>query len=225
LSRLNIHKKRLRGLYAITDERLIPGQHFSEAVELALQGGARIVQYRDKSADQEKRFQQASELRRLCEEYRAVAIINDDIELARAVNADGVHLGKDDISLSEARQLLGDNAIIGVSCYNDLSSAIKAERDTADYVAFGAMFSSSTKPEAVVAGPGIISQAKQQLSIPVCCIGGISMSNIHQLVENGADMTAVISELFSANNIQHAAEQLSQHFHLNYNSPAVSQVF
>lgn len=212
MSHLRIHNDRLRGLYAITDEKLIAAKDFSKAVELALQGGARIIQYRDKSTDQEKRFRQASELTRLCQQYSAIAIINDDIELAKAVNADGVHLGKDDVSLNQARKRLGDKAIIGVSCYNDLPAAIKAEQNTADYVAFGAMFSSSTKPEAVVAGPAIISQAKQQLSIPVCCIGGIALNNVAQLIQQGADMAAVISELFSANNIQHTTKQLSQHF-------------
>jgi len=212
LSNLNVHKDRLRGLYAITDEKLIPGENFIKAVELALQGGARIVQYRDKSADQEKRLQQASALCRLCKHYQAVAIINDDIELAKAVDANGVHLGKDDIAISKARQLLGDNAIIGVSCYNDVSLAITAEQLSADYVALGAMFASSTKPEAVIAGPDIIAKAKQQLSVPVCCIGGITVNNIHLLVQQGADMAAVISDLFSTSSIQHTAEQFSQHF-------------
>jgi thiamine-phosphate pyrophosphorylase len=209
---LNAHKDKLRGLYAITDETLIPGHQFSEAVELALQGGARIVQYRNKSTDQEKRYQQARELIRLCNQYQAVAIINDDIKLAKAVNADGVHLGKDDTSVSKARQLLGDNTIIGVSCYNNVSLAVTAEQNSADYVAFGAMFASSTKPEAVIAGPDIIAKAKQRLSIPVCCIGGVTVSNIHQLVQQGADMAAVISDLFASSNIQHTAKQFSQHF-------------
>ncbi len=181
MSRSKTHKDKLKGLYAITDEKLITKERFSETIELALQGGARIIQYRDKSNNPQKRFQQATILCSLCEQYQAVSIINDDIELAKAVNADGLHLGRNDISLSKARQILGDKTIIGISCYNNLSLAIKAEENTADYVAFGAMFSSPTKPQATVAGPDIISQAKQQLSIPVCSIGGITINNIHQI--------------------------------------------
>lgn len=202
----------LTGLYGITDEQLITEKHFSQKIESALQGGAKIIQYRDKSNDQQKRFQQASRLRSLCEQYQATCIINDDIELAKAVNADGVHLGKDDNSLSKARQILGDNAIIGISCYNNLSLAIEAEKNTADYVAFGAIFSSPTKPNATVAGLDIISSAKQQLSIPICTIGGITDENIQHVIKQGADMVAVISSLFSVLDIRYTAKNLSQYF-------------
>ena len=212
MSRSKTHKDKLKGLYAITDEKLITRQGFSEAVELALQGGARIIQYRDKSNNPQKRFQQATILCSLCEQYQAVSIINDDIELAKAVNAHGVHLGKDDASLTKARQTLGDNAIIGISCYNNLPLAINAEKNTADYVAFGAMFSSSTKPEAIKTNIDIISNAKRQLSIPVCAIGGITDKNIQQLIQQGVDMTAVISSLFASNDIKDTADSLSKHF-------------
>lgn len=206
------HADKLKGLYAITDERLIAETHFIEKVESALQGGARVIQYRDKSVNHQKRLKQARALRAICNQYQATLIINDDIELVRAVNADGVHLGKDDSQITEARQVLGDNCIIGISCYNDIDLAISAEKNTADYVAFGAMFSSPTKPEAVTANLEIISAAKQQLSIPVCVIGGITGNNIHQVIQQGADMTAVISSLFSADDIKHSAKKLSQHF-------------
>ena len=212
MSSSKAHKGKLKGLYAITDEKLITRQRFSEAVELALQGGARIIQYRDKSDNPQKRFQQASKLCTLCEQYQAVSIINDDIELTKAVNADGVHLGKADVSLTQARQILGDNAIIGISCYNDLTLAIEAEKNTANYVAFGAIFSSPTKPNANIAGLDIISKAKQQLSIPVCTIGGITNKNIQQIIQNGADMAAVINSLFSVDDIKHTAKELSGHF-------------
>jgi len=208
----NEHTGKLKGLYAITDEQLINEEHFSQAVELALQGGTRIIQYRDKSNNTQKRFQQASILRSLCEQYQAVFIINDDIELAKSVNAHGVHLGINDISLTTARVALGDNAIIGISCYNDLTRAIEAEKSGADYVAFGAMYPSLTKPTAVVAGLDILSKAKQQLSIPVCTIGGITDDNIQHVVEQGADMAAVISNLFSADDIKQTAKKLSSYF-------------
>jgi thiamine-phosphate pyrophosphorylase len=206
------HKDQLKGLYAITDENLISEQYFNQAVESALKGGAKIIQYRDKSSDQQKRLIQATALRLLCKRYEALCIINDDIELAKAIDADGVHLGKDDNSISQARKTLGDGAIIGVSCYNDLTLAIDAEKNTADYVAFGAIFSSTTKPDAIVAGLDIISQAKRQLSIPVCTIGGITKDNLQLVVQHGADMSAVISSLFSSSDILQSANRLSKHF-------------
>ncbi len=207
-----VTKDRLKGLYAITDERLIAEEDFSEAIEAALMGGASIIQYRDKSDNQHKRLQQARSLRELCTRYGATCIINDDIELAKAVAADGVHLGQDDAELAHARQSLGETAIIGISCYNDIELALTAETNSADYVAFGTMFSSPTKPDAVTAGPDIISQAKKQLSIPVCAIGGITTENIHQLVHHRADMAAVISCLFAAEDIKRRADILSLPF-------------
>jgi len=211
-----IHTHKLTGLYAITDENLIPEEHFSQTIELALQGGARIIQYRDKSNNQQKRLQQAGDLRSLCEHYQATFIVNDDIELARSVSADGVHLGKDDASILKARLALGNNAIIGVSCYNNIKLALEAEKNSATYVAFGAIFSSPTKSNAVVAGLEIISKAKQQLSIPVCTIGGITDENIQQVIQHGADMTAVISNLFSTDNVKHSAKELSQQFGIEH---------
>ena len=212
MTKRNAYKNKLKGLYAITDQQLITEEDFRQSVEAALQGGTRVIQYRDKSDNQNKRHQQASLLRALCHQYHAICIINDDIELARAVNAHGVHLGKNDFSLIHARQVLGENAIIGVSCYNDLNRAIEAENYNANYVAFGAIFSSSTKPDAKVAGLEIIAQAKQQLSIPVCTIGGITQENIQQVIQQGADMAAVISGIFSADDIKQATAVLSQFF-------------
>ena len=209
----NSHKEKLKGLYAITDQQLITEENFRASVEATLQGGTRIIQYSDKSNKQNKRLQQASLLRALCHQYHAICIINDDIELAKAVNAHGLHLGKDDLSLTIARQTLGVNAIIGVSCYNDLYRAIEAENNKADYVAFGAIFSSTTKPAANVAGLDIITKAKQQLSIPVCTIGGITQENIQQVIQQGADMAAVISGIFSSDDIKQSTTALSQFFY------------
>ena len=206
------HRHKLKGLYAITDQHLISASNFHRAVEQALQGGASIIQYRDKSNDRNKRLEQASTLCSLCHQYDALCIINDDIELAQAVEADGVHIGKDDQSLIHARETLGEYAIIGVSCYNDIGLALAAEKGSADYVAFGTMFSSPTKPDAVMATPNILSEAKRQLNIPVCGIGGITESNIHQLIQHNIDMAAVISCLFAADDIQQRARLLSQHF-------------
>ena len=205
-------KDRLKGLYAITDESLIAEEKFSETIEAALRGGASIIQYRDKSANQAKRLQQAAMLRELCNRYDATCIINDDIELAKAVAADGVHLGRDDTAISSARQELGADAIIGISCYDDIGLAVTAEQNSADYVAFGTMFSSPTKPDAVCAGPDTITQARKQLNIPICAIGGINESNILQLVNHHTDMAAVISSLFTADDIQQRARLMSRHF-------------
>lgn len=205
-------KYNLKGLYAITDERLISEENFSQTIEAALQGGVKIIQYRDKSKDIKKRQQQANDLRSLCTQYHALCIINDDVELATKVNADGVHLGKDDVDLSEARKKLGNDKIIGISCYNNIGLALAAQENSADYVAFGTMFSSPTKPDAICATPDIITRAKEQISIPICAIGGINEKNIPQLSKNHADMAAVISSLFSSNDIEHAARKLSKLF-------------
>ena len=199
----------LRGLYAITDETLIPESIFVATVEQALRGGATIIQYRDKSGNEAKRLEQASALRSLCGEYNACLIINDDIGLAKAVDANGVHLGEEDVSIEQARLMLGDDAIIGVSCYNQLQRAIVAQAAGADYVAFGAVFTSSTKPSARAANCELIHEAKSQLEIPVCAIGGIDKSNAAQVIDAGADMTALISGLFSEADIARTAKYLS----------------
>ena len=203
---------KLRGLYAITDEKLIPSSTFADTVELALKGGAALVQYRDKSWDNAKRLQQAKRLRALCSQYAAALIINDDVALAQTVNADGVHIGEDDASIKQARSALGDEAIIGVSCYNDLDRAKDAEGAGADYVAFGAMFSSSTKPNARAASYELIRRAKSQLGIPVCAIGGIDGHNATGVVVSGADMIAMINGLFAADDIAQTAEHVAAMF-------------
>jgi thiamine-phosphate pyrophosphorylase len=202
-------RSQLRGLYAITDETLIPKKKFTHTVEKTLQGSARIIQYRDKSCDKSKRLQQASELQTLCKKYNALLIINDDIELAQLVKADGVHLGKDDNSISTARSLLGEHAIIGISCYNQINLAIEAEKEGADYVAFGAIFSSDTKPDAQKASLRLLTEAKQQLTIPLCAIGGIDSSNAKQVFDAGADMAAVISALFAHSQVKTVSQQIT----------------
>ena len=195
----------LHGLYAITDERLLTDNNFVTHVELALAGGARILQYRDKTQQHDKRRQQADALRALCSRYDALFIINDDVELAHATGADGVHLGRDDSDIRSARARLGAGSIIGVSCYNRFDLAEQAVSQHADYIAFGAFFSSPTKPAAARAGIDLILRAKQQLPIPVCAIGGINLDNGATLVDAGADMLAVISGVFAAPDITERA--------------------
>jgi thiamine-phosphate pyrophosphorylase len=209
---LNSRNTQLGGLYVITDTALIPDEQFSECVAAVLRGGARIVQYRDKRDLPALRLELAKEMVRLCREHGAVSIVNDDIELAAQVGADGVHIGKDDAALSHVRERLGQGAIIGVSCYNRLDLALEAEQQGADYVAFGAFFPSRTKPNAVPASLDLLREAKVKLSIPVCAIGGINSQNASPLIAAGADMTAVISDVFAAPNIEASAQRLSSLF-------------
>ena len=207
-----MNKDLLRGLYAITDERLMAESDFLSKAELALLGGARLIQYRDKSTDTDKRLHQATALKQLCEQKGSLLIINDDIELAHTVQAHGVHLGKDDTSIAKARQQLGSHSVIGVSCYDQLDLALAAEKAGADYVAFGAFFASPTKPDAQTASLELLKIAKQQLHTPICCIGGITVNNADTLIEQGADMTAVISDLFSSDDIQTTASHIARLF-------------
>jgi len=199
--------KNLYGLYAITNHHDLGVQQLVEDVESALIGGARIIQYRDKSGKSEQRHSEAKALAKLCTRYSIPLIINDDITLAHEIGAQGVHLGKDDNALCEARELLGANAIIGISCYNDLNQAITAEQNGANYVAFGRFFPSANKPNAVQAYPELLEEAKQRLRIPIVAIGGITPENGPPLINAGADMLAVIEGVFSQPNIKDASKR------------------
>ncbi|HFC93327.1 MAG TPA: thiamine phosphate synthase [Leucothrix mucor] len=199
----------MKGLYAITES---DSNNLLKNVRLALQGGVSILQYRNKNADIAQKITEATALLSLCQEYNVCFIINDDIQLAKQVRADGVHLGRDDGSISEARDVLGDNAIIGVTCYQDIERAVEAEKSGANYVAFGSFFASPTKPNAPRADIKLLQQARVQLSLPICCIGGITLQNADRLIEHGADMVAVISSLFAAEDIKQTARQFSAGF-------------
>lgn len=190
--------KSLHGLYVITDQQLMPTERFYGMAEAALSAGARLIQYRDKSRDADKRLEQARQLRQLCTQYNALLIINDDIELTIKCEADGIHIGKDDAPLSEVRKQLGTEHIIGVSCYDDSDLARQAIKHGADYIAFGSFFGSQIKPDAPRASTQLITQIKSTHSTPVCCIGGINRENCNDLINQGADMLAVISDVFAA---------------------------
>jgi thiamine-phosphate pyrophosphorylase len=202
----------LYGLYVITPTAELANDHLLHDVELALKGGARIVQYRDKSRDSARRLHQAQQLLSLCNQHGATFIVNDDVELAAAVQAHGVHLGGEDVPLPQARQRLGVEAIIGASCYNRLELAIHAQQQGADYVAFGRFFPSRTKPHAVPAKIDMLRQAKEQLHIPIVAIGGITAQNGAQLIAAGADMLAVVDAVFAQQDIVTAARQLADCF-------------
>lgn len=202
----------LRGLYAIADTRLLKGEQLVTAVENALLGGARIIQYRDKRSDRHTREKHASHLLQICRASGCPLIINDDIELALQINADGVHLGRADCNITEARARLGQDKLIGASCYDSLDRARQARNDGADYVAFGCFFPSRTKPDAVKVHPDILTQASTQLSVPRVAIGGITVENGAQLIKAGADMLAVIQGVFGQPDVLQAACHLSALF-------------
>ena len=193
------------GLYAITDSRLLTRGTLIEQVSLAIDGGAVLIQYREKCLPREIRSRQAQALATLCRERDIPLIINDDIELAAACGASGVHLGQDDVPVSQARRRLGRQAIIGVSCYNQLERAHAAAGTSASYVAFGRFFSSNTKPGAVQALPALLTQARRKIRLPIVAIGGITPENGGGLIHAGADLLAVIHGVFGQSDIRAAA--------------------
>ncbi len=207
-----MRNQKLEGLYAITDTRLAAGTDLTAQVKLALEGGARIIQYRDKTSSAEERLETAVAIRTLCREHHALFIVNDDLDLAIQSHADGIHLGRDDTDPTAARERLGEDAIIGVSCYNDLPRALAAQEAGVDYIAFGRFFPSNTKPEAVQADVELLHRARPRLTIPIVAIGGITPENGGSLVEAGADMLAAIHAVFGQPDIRAACRRFAQLF-------------
>ena len=191
---------KLRGLYAITPEGA-DGARLLANVEAALSGGCRLLQFRDKLSPMGERVARARALRALTRRYGARLIINDDLALAALVAADGVHLGSGDGNLAAARAILGPQKILGASCYADLAAARAADAAAVDYVAFGAVHPSPTKPDAVRAPPELFTQARQALRAGCCAIGGITLANAPPLIAAGADLLAVITDLFAGPDI------------------------
>jgi thiamine-phosphate pyrophosphorylase len=199
------------GVYAITPETA-DTEHLLMQVEAALAGGVAAVQYRDKSGDVARRHEQASELVALCHRFNVPLIVNDDLRLADLCDADGVHLGRDDSSLREARIILGKDKFVGASCYQSLELALAAQAAGADYVAFGSFFPSPTKPAAGRAGLDLLRDAAPLIHVPLVAIGGITLANAPQLLDAGADSLAVLSALFDAPDIRASARLLNQLF-------------
>lgn len=199
------------GLYALTPETADTGKLLAQ-VEAALVGGVAAVQYRDKSDDVARRHEQASELVALCRRFHVPLIVNDDLRLADLCDADGVHLGREDGSLREARIILGRDKFIGASCYQSLELALAAQAAGADYVAFGSFFPSLTKPAAPRASLDLLHDAAPVIHVPLVAIGGITLDNAPQLLDAGADSLAVLSALFDAPDIRAAARDLNQLF-------------
>ena len=206
IGNMPMSKQALKGLYAITDPKLMGDKLFSMA-EQTLLGGTTILQYRNKMAPISQQEQEALELATLCKKNNVLFIINDNVELALKVNADGVHLGQDDANIKQAREQLGDDKIIGVTCHNNIELAQTAQQQGADYVAFGRFFNSETKPSAPPAELSLIKEAKQTVSIPIVAIGGITQESAPLLVKEGADMLAVIHGVFGQADILNTTRQ------------------
>ena len=200
----------ISGLYAVTPDAADTGLLLAQT-ESALEGGVRLVQYRNKLADETLRRTQAVALHAVCRRHHAKLIINDHVDLAADIDADGVHVGAADAAVSTARRRLARGKIIGASCYDDLQRARCAAAEGADYVAFGSFFDSAVKPGAVRA-PLSILQAARPLGLPIVAIGGITLANVPILIAAGADAVAVISALFAATDIEAAAREFCVRF-------------
>ena len=201
-----------QGLYAIADSTLATGAALEQSVRRVISGGACMIQYRDKTADADRRREEAAMLVATCRRFGVPMIVNDDLALALETGADGVHIGRDDTPLVEARRRLGREFIIGVSCYDQVQRAERAQAEGADYVAFGSMFPSTTKPEATAAGLDIIVRARRRIRLPIVAIGGITSENGRSLLDAGVDMLAVVSALFAAADPEQAARCFARLF-------------
>ncbi len=204
---------RIYGLYAITPD-LQEFDLYSDHTRSILAQGAQVLQYRNKCATPAQKLEQAGILRLWCSQSGSLFIVNDDINLALAVNADGVHLGSKDVSLTDARRKLGPHKLIGISCYNLIDRAHEAEAKGADYVAFGSFFPSQTKPAAQPAPLSLLTTARIKLKIPIVAIGGITPQNGKKLVEAGANALAVLHALYSSPDPATSARSFSELFNL-----------
>lgn len=197
-----------KGLYVITDEKLTPDDTVVQQVRTVLQGGVKIIQYRNKSDADSDVEEICIQLQRLCTLHEATFIIDDRPHLAQKIQADGLHIGKNDISLQEAR-LIFPNGIIGVSCYGSVRKALEAQNEGASYVAFGSFYHSPTKPHSGIVSMSVLAKAKEALSIPICAIGGINVTNIHEISAHNPDMISVVSAVFEGD-IKYNIAQLTQ---------------
>jgi len=204
-------ESRIRGLYVLTPE-IADTAVLVDKTARAIAGGAAAVKYRSKMAAQELRRVQARALAALCAEHGVALIVNDDPALAAAVDAAGVHVGAEDTPLAQARDVVGERRIVGVSCYNDLSLAERAVAGGADYIAFGSFFSSPTKPQAVRADVELIRRARARWRTPLVAIGGITADNVAPLIAAGVDAVAVLSAVYDAQDVEAAARRIASRF-------------
>lgn len=194
-------------LYAVTDRAWLGAKSLSMVVREALEGGASFIQLREKNLPFDEFLAEANEIKEVCKEYMVPFVINDNVDVALACDADGVHLGQDDMSPIEARKILGDNKIIGLSAVN-LEQAILAEKQGADYLGVGAVFPTSTKEDADYVSYEELKKICEAVSIPVVAIGGIGADNIMELRGSGIDGISVVSAIFAQKNIKEATENL-----------------
>ena len=201
-------------IYAISDDILMPENLALDYTREILECGVKFFQFRSKKAVKNEKL--ASEILNLCEKFGARFIVNDDVKFAKKIGAKAVHLGKDDENIKEAFEILGKDAYVGVSCYNDISLAINAAKNGASYVAFGSVFTSPTKPNAPKCGLEVVKEAKQILDLPVCVIGGINETNIGSLSHAKPDFIAVISAIYKDGNIKENIKNLQKIIELNF---------
>ncbi|WP_103570256.1 thiamine phosphate synthase [Campylobacter concisus] len=201
-------------IYAISDDILMPENLALEYVREILECGVKFFQFRSKKAVKNENL--ASEILNLCEKFGAKFIVNDDVKFAKKIGAKAVHLGKDDENIKESFEILGKDAYVGVSCYNDTNLAIKAAKNGASYVAFGSVFTSPTKPNAPKCDLEVAREAKQILNLPVCVIGGINETNIGSLSHAKPDLIAVISAIYKNGNIKENIKNLQRIIELNF---------
>jgi len=202
-------------LYVIADKRICGDKNIEEVVCQAIDGGAEMIQYRDKESDYEDFLKIASKLKDICKEKNIPFIINDRVIIALKTDADGVHLGQEDLSIKEAREILGSEKIIGKSA-ETIQQAKEAEEEGADYVGVGPIFDTLSKQIKKPAGPGIIREAKDSLEIPFFSIGGINLTNVDRIVQAGGKRIAVISAVVSSDDVKSSAAKLLEKLrHLN----------
>ena len=195
-------------IYAISDDILMPENLALEYAREILECGVKFFQFRSKKAVKNEKL--ASEILNLCEKFGAKFIVNDDVKFAKKIGANAVHLGKDDENIKEAFEILGKDAYVGVSCYNDINLAINAAKNGASYVAFGSVFTSLTKPNAPKCGLEVVKEAKQILNLPICVIGGINETNIGSLSHVKPDLIAIISAIYKDGNIKENIKNLQK---------------
>lgn len=204
-------KYNLKGLYVITDKKLINRDRFAETVEKSIKGGASIVQLREKDTPEDKIIDLGRQILKITKKYNVPLIINDSPELTKEIGADGVHLGGDDCSLEKARELLGKKAIIGVTCYNEIDRGLYAAENGADYVAFGTPYYTPTKPEREPTSIETLKDAVNKIkNIPIFAIGGITKENAGPILITGVDGLAVITSIYGSPDPETAAREISE---------------
>lgn len=196
-------------LYLVTDRKMLQERDLPQSIEQAIQGGVTLVQLREKSVSTRKFLQLAIQVKEITSQYQIPLIINDRLDIALAVDADGLHVGQDDLPMLKARELLGDGKIIGVSA-STLDEALLAERQGADYLGVGAVFRTSTKTDAAEVGLAQLEVIKKSVTIPVIAIGGIDETNVNQVLATGVDGVSVVSAILATEDILAAAKQLRQ---------------